>query len=62
MRRSTASTTAWESALVALGGLLGAAGLRNPSCRSRRAAGCPGGQIAGVPEVVAQHVPERAAA
>jgi EmrB/QacA subfamily drug resistance transporter len=43
--------------LVALGGLLGAAGLRNPSC-AQRAEGCAGGQIAGVPEVVA----ERAAA
>jgi EmrB/QacA subfamily drug resistance transporter len=43
--------------LVALGGLLGAAGLRNPSCE-QRAEGCAGGQIAGVPEVVA----ERAAA
>jgi len=48
--------------LVALGGLLGAAGLRNPSCRGRRAEGCAGGQIAGVPEVVAAHAEERAAA
>ena len=45
------------AALVALGGLLGAAGLRNPSC-AQRAEGCAGGQITGVPEVVA----ERAAA
>jgi EmrB/QacA subfamily drug resistance transporter len=50
------------AALVALGGLLGAAGLRNPSCKGRRAEGCPGGQLAGVPEVVARQVPERAAA
>jgi EmrB/QacA subfamily drug resistance transporter len=42
------------AALVALGGLLGAAGLRNPSCRARRAEGCPGGQLTGVPEVVAE--------
>jgi EmrB/QacA subfamily drug resistance transporter len=42
------------AALVALGGLLGAAGLRNPSCSGRRAKGCAGGQITGVPEVVAE--------
>jgi hypothetical protein len=42
--------------------LLGAAGLRNPSCKDRRAEGCPGGQLTGVPEVVAQNVPEHAAA
>jgi EmrB/QacA subfamily drug resistance transporter len=42
------------AALVALGGLLGAVGLRNPNCR-REAEGCAGGQIVGVPEVVAQH-------
>jgi EmrB/QacA subfamily drug resistance transporter len=50
------------AALVALGGLLGAAGLRNPSCAARRAKGCAGGQITGVPEVVAEHVPQQAAA
>jgi hypothetical protein len=49
------------AALVALGGLLGAAGLRNPSC-AQRAEGCPGGQITGVPEFVAEAEPERAAA
>jgi MFS family permease len=49
------------AALVALGGLLGAAGLRNPTC-ARRAEGCAGGQITGVPEVVAEAAPERAAA
>jgi EmrB/QacA subfamily drug resistance transporter len=43
------------AALVALGGLLGALGLRNPSCH-QRAEGCAGGQIAGVPEVVAENV------
>jgi hypothetical protein len=50
------------SLLVLSAGLLGAIGLRNPSCGDRRAEGCPGGQFAGVPEVVAEHVPERAAA
>ena len=49
------------AALVALGGLLGAVGLRNPSCR-QRAEGCAGGQLAGVPEVVARVEPNRAAA
>jgi EmrB/QacA subfamily drug resistance transporter len=49
------------AALVALGGLLGAAGLRNPTC-AQRAEGCAGGQITGVPEVVAEAAPERAAA
>jgi EmrB/QacA subfamily drug resistance transporter len=49
------------AALVALGGLLGAAGLRNPSCH-QRAEGCAGGQLAGVPEVVAVAEPVRAAA
>jgi EmrB/QacA subfamily drug resistance transporter len=50
------------AALVALGGLLGAFGLRNATCSRGRAEGCPGGQLAGVPEVVAQRVPERVAA
>jgi EmrB/QacA subfamily drug resistance transporter len=50
------------AALVALGGLLGAVGLRNATCSRGRAEGCPGGQIAGVPEVVAHNVPDRAAA
>jgi EmrB/QacA subfamily drug resistance transporter len=50
------------AALVAFGGLLGAVGLRNPSCKNRRAEGCPGGQFAGVPEVVARQAPEHAAA
>src|SRR5436190_8736157 len=50
------------SLLVLLAGLLGAIGLRNPTCKSRRAEGCPGGQIAGVPQIVAEHVPERVAA
>jgi EmrB/QacA subfamily drug resistance transporter len=49
------------AALVALGGLLGAVGLRNPSCH-QHAEGCPGGQLAGVPEVVAEVAPNRAAA
>jgi hypothetical protein len=48
--------------LVALGGLLGAFGLRNATCSRGRAEGCPGGQIAGVPEVVAEREPERVAA
>jgi EmrB/QacA subfamily drug resistance transporter len=48
--------------LVALGALLGAVGLRNATCSKGRAEGCPGGQLAGVPEVVARNVPERAAA
>jgi EmrB/QacA subfamily drug resistance transporter len=42
------------AALVALGGLLGAAGLRNATCSGGRAEGCAGGQITGVPEVVAE--------
>jgi len=50
------------SVLVLLAGLLGAVGLRNPTCRDRRAEGCAGGQFAGVPEVVAERVPERVAA
>jgi EmrB/QacA subfamily drug resistance transporter len=50
------------SLLVLSAGLLGAVGLRNPSCRDRRAEGCAGGQFAGVPEVVAERVPEHAAA
>jgi len=50
------------SLLVLLAGLLGAVGLRNPTCRDRRAEGCAGGQLTGVPEVVAERVPERAAA
>jgi EmrB/QacA subfamily drug resistance transporter len=50
------------AALVALGGLLGAVGLRNATCSDGRAEGCAGGQIAGVPEVVAHNVPDRAAA
>jgi EmrB/QacA subfamily drug resistance transporter len=50
------------SLLVLFAGLLGAVGLRNPTCKDRRAEGCPGGQITGVPEVVAHNVPERAAA
>jgi hypothetical protein len=50
------------SVLVLGAGLLGAIGLRNPSCTERRAQRCPGGQLAGVPEVVARNVPERAAA
>ena len=50
------------SLLVLLAGLLGAVGLRNPTCRDRRAEGCAGGQFTGVPEVVAERVPERAAA
>jgi EmrB/QacA subfamily drug resistance transporter len=50
------------SLLVLSAGLLGAVGLRNPSCKARRAEGCPGGQLTGVPEVVAQNVPERVAA
>ena len=50
------------AALVALGGLLGAVGLRNATCSRGRAEGCAGGQLAGVPEVVAQRAPERAAA
>ena len=48
--------------LVALGALLGAVGLRNATCSKGRAEGCAGGQITGVPEVVAQNVPERTAA
>src|SRR4051794_479886 len=48
--------------LVALGGLLGAVGLRNPNCSRARAEGCRGGQFAGVPEVVAELEPERVAA
>jgi hypothetical protein len=43
------------AALVALGGLLGAAGLRNPSSAGQ-AKGCAGGQLTGVPEVVAENV------
>ena len=43
------------AALVALGGLLGAAGLRNPSSAGE-GRGCAGGQLAGVPEVVAENV------
>jgi EmrB/QacA subfamily drug resistance transporter len=50
------------SLLVLAAGLLGAIGLRNPSCKDRRAEGCAGGQLAGVPEAVARNVPERAAA
>jgi hypothetical protein len=50
------------AALVALGGLLGAVGLRNATCSRGRAEGCPGGQLSGVPEVVAEGVPDRAAA
>jgi hypothetical protein len=50
------------AALVALGGLLGAVGLRNVTCSRGRAEGCPGGQLSGVPEVVAERVPERAVA
>jgi len=50
------------AALVALGGLLGAVGLRNATCSRGRAEGCPGGHLSGVPEVVAERVPERAAA
>ena len=50
------------SLLVLAAGLLGAIGLRNPTCKGRRAEGCPGGQITGVPEVVARNVPERVAA
>jgi hypothetical protein len=45
------------AALVALGGLLGAAGLRNPTC-AERAEGCAGGQITGVPEIVAERAPQ----
>jgi EmrB/QacA subfamily drug resistance transporter len=48
--------------LVALGGLLGAVGLRNATCSRGRAEGCPGGQLAGVPEVVAELEPEYVAA
>jgi hypothetical protein len=43
------------AALVALGGLLGAAGLRNPSSAGE-GRGCAGGQLTGVPEVVAENV------
>lgn len=43
------------AALVALGGLLGAVGLRNPR-RELEARRCPGGQLAGVPEVVAENM------
>src|SRR4051794_10920389 len=50
------------AALVALGGLLGAVGLRNATCSKGRAEGCPGGTLSGVPEVVAERVGERAAA
>jgi EmrB/QacA subfamily drug resistance transporter len=50
------------AALVALGGLLGAVGLRNVTCSRGRAEGCPGGQLSGVPEIVAERVPERAVA
>ena len=50
------------SLLVLLAGLLGAVGLRNPTCRDTRAEGCAGGQITGIPEVVAERVPEHAAA
>lgn len=47
--------------LVALGGLLGLAGVRNPR-REVHAEGCAGGQIAGVPEDVAEHAGEPAPA
>ena len=47
------------AALVLLGGVLGAFGIRNPK-RDVECRRCPGGQLAGVPEVVAQ--PARAAA
>jgi EmrB/QacA subfamily drug resistance transporter len=50
------------SLLVLSAGLLGTVGLRNPSCKDRRAEGCAGGQLTGVPEVVAQSVPEHATA
>jgi EmrB/QacA subfamily drug resistance transporter len=43
------------AALVALGGLLGGVGLRNCSSAGQ-AKGCQGGQLAGVPEVVAENV------
>jgi hypothetical protein len=36
------------AALVALGGLLGVVGIRNPR-REVPCAGCPGGQLAGAP-------------
>jgi EmrB/QacA subfamily drug resistance transporter len=41
------------AALVLLGGVLGAIGIRNPK-RDVECRHCPGGQLAGVPEVVAQ--------
>ena len=55
-------TVTLGSLLVLLAGLLGAVGLRNPTCKDRRAEGCAGGQFAGVPEVVAEHMPEHAVA
>jgi hypothetical protein len=42
------------TALVALGGVLGLIGIVNPR-RRVEAAGCPGGQLAGVPRESARH-------
>ena len=49
-----------SAALVALGGVLGLAGIRNPR-RRVRAEGCPGGQLSGAPREVACPEEERAA-
>lgn len=48
-----------SAALVALGGLLGIAGIRNPE-REVAAATCPGGQLAGQPEEAARQSRSRA--
>jgi len=62
-----ASTSAFHvgmgvsAALVALGGFVGLAGVRNPR-RDVLAEGCPGGQIAGVPEDLGASAPETPAA
>jgi hypothetical protein len=45
-----------SAALVALGGVLGLVGIRNPR-RVVKASGCPGGQLVGVPEEGARTSP-----
>jgi EmrB/QacA subfamily drug resistance transporter len=46
-----------SAALVGLGGLLGAAGIRNPERERRHASDCAGGQIAGAPGPAATGAP-----